>query len=91
MSEESAARITRRMEDLAAFNNLSEIPFRAPPLDFHPLSEDRAGEFAIKIHSLDRICFTPAGEFALDKAGNIDPSTVTEIEIVFVGNYHNYG
>ena len=91
LSQESAARITRRMEDLAAFDKLAEIPFRAPPMDFHALSEDRAGEFAVKIHGLDRICFRPAGDFTLNETGNIDLSTVTEIEIVFVGNYHNYG
>lgn len=91
LSQDSAARVSRRLEDLSAFNNLAEIPFRAPPLDFHPLSEDRAGEFAIKIHSLDRICFRSVGDFTSDDAGNIDLSTVTEIEIVFVGNYHNYG
>ncbi|WP_197455971.1 hypothetical protein [Stieleria neptunia] len=91
LSQDAAARILRRLEDLAAFSSLAEIPFRAPPLDLHPLSEDRAGEFAIKIHRLDRICFRPAGDFTSDQTGNIDLSTVTEIEIVFVGNYHNYG
>ena len=30
LSQESAARIFRKLEDLAAFNNLAEIPHRAP-------------------------------------------------------------
>lgn len=91
LAENSAKRIFRALEDLAAFNHLAEVPHRAPPLDFHPLREDRSGEFAIKIHKLDRICFCPAGEFSTDENGMVDLNTVTEIEITFVGNYHDYG
>ena len=91
LSAHSADRIFDRLWDLAAFNNLSEIPFRAPPLDFHPLTENRSGEFAIKIHGLDRICFRPTGNFTLDDAGELILASVTEVEITFVGNYHTYG
>ncbi|MFO0975420.1 MAG: hypothetical protein U0996_03435 [Planctomycetaceae bacterium] len=87
----SADRIFDRLSDLAAFSNLGEIPFRAPPLDFHPLTENRSGEFAIKIHELDRICFRPAGNFAVDDAGELILASVTEVVITFVGNYHTYG
>lgn len=75
----SAKRLFRTLEDLAAFNNLAEIPHRAPPLDFHPLREDRSGQFAIKIHRLDRICFYPVGDFSTDVNGVIDLGSVTEI------------
>ena len=91
LPQESAARIFTRLEELAAFNNLDEIPFRAPPLDFHPLTENRAGEFAVKIHGLDRVCFYPVGEFTTDGEGDVDLASVTEVEVCYVGNYHNYG
>lgn len=91
LSQHSASRIVRKLEDLAAFNDLGEIPFRAPPLDFHPLTDNRSGEFAIKIHSLDRICFRPVGDFTSDEDGNIGLTSVKAVEIVFVGNYHDYG
>lgn len=91
LSQDSAARMFRKLQDFAAFNNLAEIPFRAPPLHFHPLTEDRSGEFAIKIHGLDRICFYPVGEFVTDEDGNIDLATVTQVEVNFIGNYHDYG
>ncbi|MBL8811230.1 MAG: hypothetical protein JNM43_13725 [Planctomycetaceae bacterium] len=91
LSAHSADRLFDRLSDLAAFNNLGEIRFRAPPLDFHPLTENRSGEFAIKIHELDRICFRPTGNFARDAVGESVLATVTEVEITFVGDYHNYG
>lgn len=91
LSENSAARISDRLQDLAAFNNLSEIPHGAPPLGFHPLTGDRSGDFAIKIYSLDRVCFCPVGQYSKDDDGNVILASVTEVEINFVGNYHNYG
>ena len=91
LSSDSAKRISRKLEDLAAFNNLAEIPHRAPPLDFHPLTGDRSGEFAIKIHGLDRICFHPVGDYTTQPDGSVVLASVTEVEINFVGNYHNYG
>ncbi len=91
LSAVSTARIFDRLQDLAAFNNLAEIPHRAPPLDFHPLTGDRAGDFAVKIHGLDRICFRPVGEYSTDDDGSVILASVTEVDINFVGNYHNYG
>ena len=87
----SASRIFRKLEALAAFNNLAEIPFRAPPLDFHPLTGDRAGSYSIKIHRLDRICFHPVGDFITLEDGSADLASVTEVEVNFVGDYHSYG
>ncbi|WP_461506902.1 hypothetical protein [Rhodopirellula baltica] len=91
LSQESASRIFRRLQDLEAFDSLAEIPFRAPPLLFHALTEDRSGEYAIKIHGLDRICFCPVGDFTTDADGKVNLATVKAVEITFVGNYHDYG
>jgi hypothetical protein len=84
-------RLCLRIQDLAAFNNLGEIPHRAPPLDFHALTGDRSGQYAVKIHRLDRICFYPVGEFTTDDDNNVVLASVAEVEITFVGNYHIYG
>ena len=91
LSPDTAKRIFRKLEDLAAFNNLAEIPHRAPPLDFHPLTGDRSGQFAIKIHCLDRICFHPVGDFTTNEDGSVVLASVTEVEVNFVGDYHKYG
>lgn len=91
LPEEAATQIFRRLADLEAFNNLSEIPFQAPPLRFHPLREDRTGQFGITIHGLQRVCFRPVGGFSTDEEGNVVLASVTCVEITFVGNYHSYG
>ncbi len=77
-----------RLQQLAAFDNLELIPFQVPPLHFHPLREDLAGGFAITIRSLWRIVFEPAGDFEIREDGTADLSTVTEITITAVKDYH---
>lgn len=85
---ESADRVIRRLTELAAFNNLGEIPFRAPPLHFHLLGQDAKGVYAIKLHGGDGILFRPSGEFKTLPDGSADLSTVTAVTIEFIGNYH---
>lgn len=88
LSQHSADLVFRRLSELAAFDNLGQIPVRAPPLHFHRLREDASGRFVIKLHGGDGIVFRPVGEFASNDDGSPKLSTVTEIEIEFVGNYH---
>ena len=91
LSQESADALPDRLQDLAAFDHLGLIPIRHPPLHFHPLREDRSGEYAINLKGLDRVVFKPVGEFRTTDDGCVLLSLVTSIEITFVGNYHNYG
>lgn len=49
LSQESADVLLRRLQDLAAFDHLGQIPLRQTPLHFHPLREDRSGEYVIKL------------------------------------------
>jgi len=79
----------QRLGELAAFENLDQIPFQEPPLHFHPLREGEVGKFAVTIRSLWRIVFEPAGEFALQEDGTAKESTVTEIIIHSVKDYHS--
>ncbi len=80
----------RRLNEPSAFNNLGQIPFQAPPLHFHPLREDLAGKYAVTVRSLCRIVFEPAGEFLCREDGTAIGETVTEIAILFIGDYHSY-
>ena len=91
LSQDSADALPDRLQDLAAFDNLGLIPIKHPPLHFHPLREDRAGEFAINLKGLDRVVFKPVGDFQTTEDGGILLSSVTSVEVTFVGNYHNYG
>lgn len=81
-------KLFRRIGNLADFNNLGEIPFRAPPLDFHPLRENHAGMYAVKLSAKWRIIFRPIGEFEKKADGSPSLETVTQIEIHKIENYH---
>jgi hypothetical protein len=91
LSQESADVVARRLSELAAFDNLGQITFRAPPLHFHPLREDGSGTYVIKLRGGDGIVFRPAGDFLSRDDGSPDLATVTEVEIEFIGNYHSDG
>ncbi len=79
----------QRLAELAAFERLRSIPIGATPLHLHPLRGDRAGQFAVWICKKFRIVFAPAGQLEVGPDGNPDPLSATEIEIVFVGDYHD--
>ncbi len=48
-----------------------------------------AGKYAVTVKGLIRIVFQPAGEFKTLSDGTPDLSTVTEIEVVAVEDYHD--
>lgn len=79
----------QRIGQLVAFNNLAQIPFQAPPLHFHPVRANLAGKYAVTVKGLMRIVFRPTGEFKTLSDGTPDLSTVTEIEVVAVEDYHD--
>ena len=93
LSQKSAALVPQRLSQLAAFENLGEIPFRAPPLHLHLLTNERTGQkqhqggFVIKLHGGDGIVFRPTDEFSKLDDGTTDTDTVTQVEIVFIGTY----
>lgn len=78
----------QRIGELAAFDDLGQIPFQVPPLHFHPLRENHAGQYGVTLHSLTRIVFEPAGDFERLDDGTPDKSTVTAITILSIGDYH---
>ncbi len=94
LSKESANLVIIRLSQLAAFENLGQISCNTPPLHLDLLTkerkgqENRQGEFAIKLHGGDGIVFRPAGKFVKLKDGTPNVNTVTQVEIVRIGNYH---
>lgn len=56
----------------------------------HPLTGDRAGEFAVDLEGGTRLVFKPDNEpIPLNEDGSIDWSKVTAVCIVFIGDYHD--
>lgn len=86
---EVADLLPRRLELLAAFRCLKDVPLDATPLRFHALRANLAGHFAVRIDKKYRIVFKPCGQFGELADGSADLATVTEIEITAVGDYHD--
>ena len=62
LPKDVAELLPQRLVVLAAFRCLKDIP-RGTPLHFHPLRENWAGHFAVRIDKKYRIVFKPCGEF----------------------------
>src|SRR4051812_12275976 len=87
LPQDVAQALPRRLAQLAAFNNQSEIP-TGTPLHHHRLSENWAGHYSVHIDKKYRIVFKPIGEYGLLSDGTPDLKTVTSIEIAAVEDYH---
>ena len=62
---------------------------RNTPGGFHPLSADRAGQFALNLWRQYRLIFEPYGEpIPRKQDGGIDESKVTSIAIEGIVDYH---
>ena len=81
--------LIQRIGELAAYDNLAQVPIRTPPLHYHPLRANLAGRYAVTVQGLMRVIFVPAGDFQKLDNGTPDLSTVTAIEIVAVKDYHD--
>lgn len=75
-------RIRNRLSEMAAANNLSEIPEYPPPRR-HKLSGDLKGCWGIDYSPNDRFIIRPVGKFDIN-----DISSIVEIEIVDMEDYH---
>ena len=82
-------RFFRRLRDLGGFITLADIPI-APPFRRHRLSGNRKDEWTIDIQGLHRIHFIPTGDYEKDVYGNPIMETVIKIEIVDIGDFHEW-
>ncbi len=80
-------RFYQRLDQLAAFDSLADVP-EDRLWHLHLLSGDKKGWWSVKIRGAYRICFVPEGDFETTPDGGIDRSTVGEIKITFIGDYH---
>jgi len=85
---ENGKRIRQRLEDLAAFSCLADVPSR-PPFRCHPLKGDRQGQLAVDVKHPYRLIFEPDHEPVPKMAdGGIDLRRVTAIRVLGVEDYH---
>lgn len=81
-----AKKLSTRLSELEAAADVSELVAGHP----HPLTGDRAGEFALDLSGGFRITFSPNHEPCPTLPdGGIDWSKVTIISIEFIGDYHD--
>lgn len=75
-------RLSNRLSELRAVNNLSEISENPPPRR-HKLDEPYKGCWGIAYSKNDRIIIKPMGEFDINAL-----TSITEILIVDLEDYH---
>ncbi len=85
---QNAKKIMLRLNEMHSVENLSYISVLPPPRR-HQLTGDRGGQFAVDIKHPFRIVFVPCQEnLAKLEDGGIDISKVTQIKIIWIGDYH---
>jgi len=75
-------KITNRLSELRAADNLKQIP-EIPPPRRHKLFGNYAGCWGINFSKNDRIIIQPTGDYDIN-----DLSTITEVIIVTLEDYH---
>lgn len=83
LGSDSAEKLKRRYSDLRAARTVGELVHGHP----HPLKHDRKGQFALDLAGGKRIVFEPVAPPLPDD--DIDWSRVSEVTIVFLGDYHD--
>ncbi len=79
--------IGQRLDDLAALANLAEAT--GIPGHFEALTEDRAGQFSLRLSANWRLILEPANEPTPTREdGGTDLTEVTAIRILEVVDYH---
>jgi proteic killer suppression protein len=85
-AKSSSKKLRARLADLGAVESVQDLVYGKP----HPLKGDRAGQFALSLEGAERLVFEPSNNpipYLNDES--IDWSEVTEVCIIFVGDYHD--
>jgi toxin HigB-1 len=81
-----ARKLRSRLADLLAAETVQELVAGRP----HPLKGDRAGQFAVDLDGGNRLVFESANDPVPYKDDeSIDWSKVSQVCIVFIGDYHD--
>lgn len=86
LGQSGARKLRSRLADLAAAGSVRDLVVGRP----HPLKGDRFGQFALDLEGAKRLVFKSANDPVPYKDdGGIDWSNVTQVCIVFIGDYHD--
>lgn len=78
----NAKRVNQRMEDITASNNL-QVLCSIPQANCHPLTGDRAGEWAVDVSANYRLIFTIDHDpVPVKEDGSVNRIMVTDIQII---------
>lgn len=81
-----AKKLRVRLADLMAATSVTELCAGRP----HPLTGDRAGQFALDLVHPQRLVFEPDNEpLPISEDGSINWSQVTRVCIIWIGDYHD--
>jgi toxin HigB-1 len=78
-------KLASRLADLLAAETAAELAVGRP----HPLTGDRAGQFAVDLAGGVRLVFRPRSPAPLRPDGAVAWERVSSVEIVFIGDYHD--
>jgi len=84
LGADSARKLRSRYADLLAAGWVTDLVYGNP----HPLKHDRKGEFALDLAGGKRLTFIPASAGPSVRE-DINWSQVSEITIVYLGDYHD--
>lgn len=85
LGADSARKLRARLSDIEAASCVTELPAGNP----HPLKHDRKGEYSVSLAGGCRVTFKPDHDpIPLRDDQSYDWSQVTNITIVYIGDYH---
>jgi toxin HigB-1 len=86
LGKDCARKLRSRLSDLEAAASVRDLVAGRP----HPLRGDRLGQFALDLQGGKRLVFEPANDpIPYQEDGSIHWTQVTDVRIVFVGDYHD--
>jgi toxin HigB-1 len=86
LGKDCARKLRSRLSDLEAATSVQDLVAGRP----HPLKGDRLGQFALDLQGGKRLVFEPANDpIPYQEDGSIHWAQVTDVRIVFVGDYHD--
>jgi toxin HigB-1 len=86
LGPQMAKKLRARLAELMAASSVAELCAGRP----HPLKGDRAGQFALDLAHPRRLVFEPDQDpVPFKDDGGIDWSQVTQVCIVWIGDYHD--
>lgn len=86
LGNDCARKLRSRLADLDAASSVQDLVTGRP----HPLKGDRLGQFALDLQGGKRLVFEPSNNpIPRKEDGSIHWAKVTEICIIFIGDYHD--